>query len=201
VTSQLRVAVAQTRRIFAAMSIHTFTRDGAAAASFPADAPVVVGRDLRLVATVRDASGAVSTLEPYMGMSGHAMVLRRDGGVFMHLHPMGSASMTAQAQLMRREHGDTAMLDSSAIARTMRVADSASSMGANHAMRMDMATTVSFPFAFPTIGAYRVFVQVKCGGVIETAAFDVTVGAPYASGASTSASTAPAVARPPAPRP
>ena len=166
-----------------------------------ADASVVVGRDLRLVATLHDASGTASMLEPYMGMGGHAMVLRRDGGVFMHLHPMGSASMTAQSQLMRRERGDTAMLDSAAIARATSAADAASPMGASHATRMDIASTVSFPFAFPTDGAYRVFVQVKRGGVIETAAFDVTVGAPYASGVSTSASTAPAVARPPAPRP
>lgn len=165
------------------------------------DAPAVVGRDLRLVATVRDANGAMSTLEPYMGMAGHAMVLRRDGGVFMHLHPMGSASMTAQAQLIRRERGDTAMLDSSAIARVMSDIDSTSPMGARHAMHMDQTATVSFPFAFPTVGIYRIFVQVKRRGVIETAAFDVTVGAPYASGVSTSASTAPAVARPPAPTP
>jgi hypothetical protein len=34
---------------------------------------------------------------------------------------------------------------------------------------------VSFPFAFPAAGAYRVFVQVKVGGVVETAAFDVEV--------------------------
>lgn len=149
-----------------------------------ADAPVVVGRDLRLVATLHDASGAASTLEPYMGMGGHAMVLRRDGGVFLHLHPMGSASMTAQALLIRRERGDTAMRDSLAIARATRVADEASPMGASHTMRMDSATTVSFPFAFPSDGAYRVFVQVKRGGVIETAAFDVTVG----------------VVRPPAPK-
>ena len=147
-----------------------------------ADARVDAGRDLRLVATVTNADGSPSTLTPYMGMGGHAMVLRRDAGVFMHLHPMGTASMTAQAQLMRRERGDTALLDaaqigSAEIALVMGAAEAADS-GANampgmHAMG---SAALAFPFAFPTAGAYRVFVQVRRNGVVETAAFDVSVG-------------------------
>lgn len=137
------------------------------------------GRDLRLLVSVRDASGNASSLEPYMGMGGHAMVLRRDGGVFMHLHPMGTASMTAQAQLMRRERGDTAMLDSTSIAEAMSVAEAGTASGVQHAgMQMPStngATSLSFPFAFPTAGVYRVFVQIKRNGVVETAAFDVTI--------------------------
>lgn len=134
------------------------------------------GRDLRMNVTVRDGDGGPSSLEPYMGMGGHAMVLRRDGGVFMHLHPMGTASMTAQAQLMRRERGDTATLDSTEIAQAISVAEAS---GTEHAgMEMPSAagaTSLAFPFAFPSAGAYRVFVQVKRKGVVETAAFDVTV--------------------------
>jgi hypothetical protein len=147
------------------------------------------GRDLRLVVTVVDANGSASVLEPYMGMGGHAMVLRRDAGVFMHLHPMGTASMTAQAQLMRRERGDTAMLDSAAIAAAMQSAEAhpmpslAISVdkhaSAHGAMTTDASesTPLAFPFAFPTAGAYRVFVQVKRHGIVETTAFDVNVAA------------------------
>jgi hypothetical protein len=154
------------------------------------------GRDLRLVVAVVDGTGRASTLEPYMGMGGHAMVLRRDAGIFMHLHPMGTASMTAQAQLIRRERGDTAMLDSAAIAAATRNAEMhdmpAMEQGATNnaggaAMQMTAAspaasvaplsTQLAFPFAFPTSGVYRVFVQVKRNGVVETAAFDVTVAA------------------------
>jgi hypothetical protein len=32
--------------------------------------------------------------------------------------------------------------------------------------------TVGFPYGFPTAGAYRIFVQMKHGQTIETAAFD-----------------------------
>jgi hypothetical protein len=144
-----------------------------------ADARVDAGRDLRLVATVTNADGSPSMLAPYMGMGGHAMVLRRDAGVFMHLHPMGTASMTAQAQLVRRERGDTALLDSAQIAAAMATAEAADSGAhAMHAMGPTDTggTALAFPFAFPTAGAYRVFVQVRRNGVVETAAFDVAVG-------------------------
>ena len=147
-----------------------------------ADARVDAGRDLRLVATVTNADGSPSTLMPYMGMGGHAMVLRRDASVFMHLHPMGTASMTAQAQLMRRERGDTALLDSAQIATVMGAAEAADSgahaMPGMHAMRPSNTgvAALAFPFAFPTAGAYRVFVQVRRNGVVETAAFNVSVG-------------------------
>lgn len=143
-----------------------------------ADAPAEAGRDLRLVVTVTDANGAPSTLAPYMGMGGHAMVLRRDAGVFMHLHPMGTASMTAQAQLMRRERGDTAVLDSAQIAAVVASAEGMSTTGtdsAAHTMHMGASGALSFPFAFPSAGDYRVYVQVRRNGMVETAAFDVTV--------------------------
>ena len=43
---------------------------------------------------------------------------------------------------------------------------------------MDRGTSnvVRFPFVFPTSGDYRLFVQVKVAGVVETAAFDAIVG-------------------------
>lgn len=136
-----------------------------------ADSPLDVGRDLRLVVSMRDADGTPSQTQPYMGMGGHAMVLRRDASLFMHLHPMGTASMTSQAQLIRRESGDTARLDSAGISALMK---SDSVAGMSHAAH-DPSTTLSFPFVFPTAGAFRVFVQVKRRGVVETAAFDVEV--------------------------
>lgn len=133
------------------------------------DTPIAAKRDLRLLVTMRDDRGTVVATEPYMGMGGHVMVLRRDAGVFMHLHPLGTASATAQLQLMRRERGDTARLDSASLAAVISEAEHA-------AMPHEMQPApVAFPFAFPSAGGYRVFVQVKRTGRIETVAFDVTV--------------------------
>jgi hypothetical protein len=34
---------------------------------------------------------------------------------------------------------------------------------------------VAFPYGFPRAGEYRIFVQVKCGGQVETGVFDAEV--------------------------
>jgi hypothetical protein len=97
-------------------------------------------------------------IEPYMGMAGHAMIVARDFSVFAHIHPTGSVPMAALALV---EGGP--------------VQDHS-----HHAMKF--APRVRFPCVFPHAGAYRLFVQIKEDGRIETAAFDVTVA-----GAATSA--------------
>jgi len=84
-------------------------------------------------------------LEPYMGMAGHAMVLRDDGSVFAHLHPNGSVAMPALALA----GGKMALPDGS--------------------------RELVFPYGFPKPGSYRVFVQFKRGGVVGTQEFRVTV--------------------------
>lgn len=142
-----------------------------------ADGPLAVGRDLRLTVGVHDADGREAMLEPYMGMAGHAMVMRVDAGVFVHLHPMGTASMTAQAQLARAERGDTA----SVAPLEATVGDDGRhtmhEMAGLPTMPAAAVAAPAFPFAFPAAGDYFVFVQVRRRGVIETAAFRTTVKA------------------------
>ncbi len=106
--------------------------------------------------SVVNADGSPATdVEPYMAMAGHAAVLRRDSNnaltpsVFAHLHPHGSVAMPA---LM--------------LARTQ------------HEMYREgkaLPPRVSFPYGFPREGDYRVFVQIKRSGHVETAAFDLSV--------------------------
>ena len=44
-----------------------------------------------------------------------------------------------------------------------------------HHMDSALPPEVAFPYGFPTPGKYRVIVQMKHGGVVETGIFDTTV--------------------------
>lgn len=104
---------------------------------------------------IEDSKGQpVTDGEPYMGMAGHAVFVRSDQSVFAHVHPAGSVPMAALAIV----HKDTASHD--------------------HAMAHGtvMPSEVSFPYGFPRAGDYRIFVQVKRGGRVETGVFDTRVG-------------------------
>jgi hypothetical protein len=63
----------------------------------------VAGADAGLRFTLRNASGALLTVEPYMGMAAHAVVVRDDGKVFVHLHPMGTTPSIGSMPAMSGE--------------------------------------------------------------------------------------------------
>jgi hypothetical protein len=116
---------------------------------------------------VEDKNGQpVQDLEPYMGMAGHAAFVGADCTVFAHIHPAGSVSMAAL------ELAESGLLPAPASA--------ASDMSIPAVMHAGMAMSfealpseVSFPYGFPKPGLYRIFVQVKRTGRIETGVFDV----------------------------
>jgi hypothetical protein len=93
-----------------------------------------------------------SELEPYMGMAGHAVFIRKDFGVFAHVHPVGSVAMPALEMANESLGGP--------------------SPHAGHVMDGPLPPVVSFPYGLPSPGDYRVFVQVKREGHIETGVFD-----------------------------
>jgi hypothetical protein len=122
---------------------------GGAAMIFERPEQLNAGAAQPLAFRVVEADGSAAELEPYMGMLGHAVVVRADATVFAHLHPSGSIAMPALA-----------LADPHAM----------------HAMHAHRAVSrVAFPYGFPRAGAYRVFVQVKLRGRVETGVFDVTV--------------------------
>jgi hypothetical protein len=105
---------------------------------------------------VEDPGGQpVQDMQLYMGMLGHAAFIRRDGSVFAHVHPSGSVPMPA-LQLTQPDNPHAA----------------------HNMMNMNsqaLPAAVSFPYGFPKPGMYRIFVQVKHGGRIETGVFDALV--------------------------
>lgn len=141
------------------------------------DKTPAVGSDVVITARLTNADGSPMPLAPWLGMAGHAMLLRTDGGVFMHLHPMGTGSMAAQERLVRREAGDTVMHgDSQPMAAMPADMHAMHGAGPMPAAAVAANGVVSFPVAIPSAGSYRIFVQVRrMNGVIETAALDVAV--------------------------
>ncbi len=98
----------------------------------------------------------VQDLEPYMGMAGHAEFVRSDMNAFAHVHPAGSVAMAA---LELAQAG---------------VLEAPPAMSGGMAMGAQSAE-VSFPYGFPQPGDYRIFVQIKRGGQVETGVFDAHV--------------------------
>ena len=142
--------------------------DGSVMRWVPGSEPLATGRETTLRFEVTDASGRPASLEPYMGMAGHAVVARDDGSVFIHLHPMGTVKVAAQQAFALRDRGDTTA------GGRLRLADTAATTVASpHAGHA--AADVSFPYEFPKPGNYRIWVQVKRNGRILTGAFDATV--------------------------
>ena len=141
------------------------TLGGGVTMSWAGDTPPLTashGLDLRFI--MRDAAGSIVALEPYLGMAGHAVVLRDDGSVFVHLHPMGTVSMAAQRVFVRRDAGDTT---SGGRLRPDSAGDAA------HEMRL--SGDLRFPYEFPHAGRYHIWVQVKHEGRVLTGAFAVEV--------------------------
>jgi hypothetical protein len=123
--------------------------------------PLVAGREVTLRFEVRGPDGRPAALEPYMGMLSHAVIVRDDGRVFIHLHPMGTVSMAAQ-EVFAKAEGGAAM----------------TAIGGMPGMNMGAGPTsvLSFPYEFPQPGRYRLWVQVKRGGRVLTGVFDTEVG-------------------------
>ena len=127
----------------------------------------VVDQDATLELEVREPDGAPSPLEPFMGMLSHAAVTTPGGDVFVHLHPAGSISMAAMARFEAGAGASGGPPPTTAMAMPMSAAVGIPGAGETNVVR--------FPFVFPTAGDYRVFVQIKVAGQVETAAFDVPV--------------------------
>lgn len=121
--------------------------------SWQRDEPPVAGRETTLRFSIADRDGTPAELEPFMGMAGHVAVVRDDGSVFVHLHPLGTISLAAQAALRGRD----------------------SLVAPIHAGHTEAPGTVGFPYEFPRSGRYRVWVQVKLRGQVQTGVFDVEV--------------------------
>jgi hypothetical protein len=107
--------------------------------------------------TLLDANGKpASDMQPYLGMAGHAAFVKTDWTAFAHTHPEGTAAMPS---MMLAEESSMPGMDMS----SMPMKDES------------VKPMVEFPYGFPSAGRYRIFVQMKHAGVVETGVFDADV--------------------------
>jgi hypothetical protein len=138
-----------------------------------------------------------AVLSPYLGMMGHAAIVRDDGSTYVHLHPVGTYSMAAQLDIMQRlgekdpiyrSPDRVAFRDSidRLMQRLQSMTENQRNMYLVEEMNMPMASEsgmdgmagmkgsnqVTFPYTFPQPGVYRIWVMVKKDQQVLTAAFD-----------------------------
>ncbi len=129
------------------------------------NSPLVANSSLVFKFRVEDKDGnPVKDMQSYMGMAGHAEFVSSDMSVFAHIHPAGSVSMAAVelAKASPTGEGEGRMMSSS-MRMSMMMAPSA------------VPPEVSFPYGFPKAGEYRIFVQIKRAGEVQTGVFDAHV--------------------------
>ena len=116
--------------------------------------------DLKFKVLDKDGKPA-KDVEPYMGMAGHAEIVSVDWSVFAHIHPAGSVSMAALELANGGVTGEGGGMPSGMAGMAMAAGP--------------LEPEVRFPYGFPKAGEYRIFVQVKRGGEVETGVFDTHV--------------------------
>jgi len=130
---------------------------------------ITASREETIRITVRDPKGAPALLEPYLGMAAHGVVVRIDGAVYVHLHPMGTVTNAAQQAFLARDRGDTTS------AGRLQLQNHDAHSSPTRPAASDSVSAIEFPYAFPKSGSYRLFVQVKRNGRILTGAFAIPV--------------------------
>jgi hypothetical protein len=161
------------------------------------DRPLEAGKPYVLNFELFNPDGTPTFPEPYLGMMGHAAILRSDGSVYIHLHPAGTYAMAAEQTLKNRLNDTTKMIRRpspgvfrDSIDRYLAGLKAMSAMEREELLMTDMgmykqegqamtgmdhSNRVSFPYAFPKSGQYRIFLQIKRNGQVLTGAFDVRV--------------------------
>ncbi|AUD03276.1 hypothetical protein [Spirosoma pollinicola] len=152
------------------------------------------GKLYTLKFAVADAQGKATPIEPYLGMGGHAAILRSDGTVYIHLHPVGTYSMAAEGSLVSRIadtartfHYPNAVHFRDSIDNWLAKLKTLPEVEKNRMLAASMPVMshpmktnnmVEFPYAFPRAGHYRIWVQVKRNGQVLTGVFDTQVNDP-----------------------
>ncbi len=152
---------------------------------------LLAGKPYSLKYSVQAPDGKPAELQTYLGMMGHAAVVKDDGSVYIHLHPNGTFSSTA-VQVMQNRIAENGNIKPN-LKNPKRYRDSIDNLivslnklseidrdkilmaGMSHEKEGHHGGEVSFPYVFPKAGNYRIWLQVKRNGKILTGVFDAVV--------------------------
>jgi hypothetical protein len=132
------------------------------------NSPLKAGAPLKLKFRVVNRAGQpANDLEPYMGMAAHAVIVRNDLSVFAHVHPSGSVPMASLMLVSAAKNNPPNGMEMKSHA--------GMAMGGMTMGDTPVGSEISLPYGFPSPGDYRLFVQVKRAGHVETGVFDTHV--------------------------
>jgi hypothetical protein len=152
---------------------------------------LMAGKVYDLKFSVLAPDGKAAELQTYLGMMGHAAVIKDDASVYIHLHPNGTFSSTA-VQVMQKRIDETTNARPN-LNNPKRFRDSVDNVLAKlktmteaerdkflmgdmkHETNGHHGGEVTFPYVFPKAGNYRIWLQVKREGKILTGVFDAKV--------------------------
>lgn len=152
---------------------------------------LLAGKVYNLKFSVLAPDGKPAELQTYLGMMGHAAVIKDDASVYIHLHPNGTYSSTAVQVLQKRidetsnkrpnlnnakkfrDSVDNVLTKLQAMTEAER--DELLMGNMKHEANGHHGRQVTFPYVFPKAGHYRVWLQVKREGKILTGVFDADV--------------------------
>lgn len=152
---------------------------------------LMAGKVYNLKFSVLAPDGKPANLQTYLGMMGHAAVIKDDASVYIHLHPNGTYSSTAVQVLQKRIDETSNKRPNLTNAKKFR--DSVDNVLANlqsmseaerdkllmgnmlHEANGHHGGQVTFPYVFPKAGHYRIWLQVKREDKILTGVFDANV--------------------------
>ena len=154
--------------------------------------PLLAGEVYDLKFSVLSPDGKMADLQPYLGMMGHAAIVKDDGSVYIHLHPTGTVSSTAVA-IMEKRIGETTptpfvlptMLFKDSVDKILAKIQTMSETDRDKFLMPNMVhqimqkghhgNMVNFPYVFPSSGNYRIWLQIKRNGKVLTGAFEAKI--------------------------
>lgn len=151
---------------------------------------LMAGQVYDLKFSVVSPDGKEAVLQPYLGMMGHAAIVKTDGSVYIHLHPTGTVSSTSVGIMQKRieetsvepfiatpqvfkDSIDKVLTKIQTMPEAQR--DQFLMPNMNHNAKEHHGGSVKFPYVFPTAGSYRIWLQIKRNGKILTGVFDAVV--------------------------